>query len=62
MKAVKIVGLAYAALLTVIVWFGISIHFDPHGVSIGTDTHYCSIELNHDEHGGGLDFWCEVAR
>jgi hypothetical protein len=33
-----------------------------HGISIGSDTHYCSIELNTGSHGGGLDFWCQTAR
>lgn len=32
-----------------------------HGISIGNDTHYCSIELNTGQHGGGLDIWCQSA-
>ena len=33
-----------------------------YGVSIGTATRYCSLELNvpgHGAHGGGLDEWCQ---
>lgn len=32
-----------------------------YGVSIGSDSRYCSLELNTDPHGGGIDLWCQRA-
>ena len=35
-----------------------------YGLSIGSNTRYCSLELNvpisHGAHGGGLDEWCQA--
>jgi hypothetical protein len=37
-----------------------------YGVSAGTDTAYCSVEMNapggHNGHGGGIDLWCQSGR
>lgn len=49
-----------AALLATHVMSIDNIH-GTHGVSIGGNNQYCSIELNTDAHGGGLDFWCQNA-
>lgn len=32
-----------------------------YGVSVGTDTLYCSLELNTGTGGAGIDAWCQHA-
>jgi hypothetical protein len=61
----SLVVLALVAWCVLATFLTTLIHVDhvrgTYGVSIGTDTRYCSFELSHDPHGGGIDFWCQTA-
>jgi hypothetical protein len=63
MNKTRITAMASAAGIVIAAWLGGLVHVDhvggTYGLSAGTDTSYCSIEINRDAHGGGVDFWCQ---
>ena len=67
-RALAVLACALAALLTVLALLSAipgGVHIDhahgTYGLSVGTDSRYCSLELNTGAHGGGIDAWCQTA-
>lgn len=65
-RELALAALALYALAVILALASGLVHIDhtggTYGVSVGSDTRYCSIELNvpgNHVQGGGLDAWCQ---